>query len=331
MNAPLVSVIIAAHNSEKYLAQALDSVMAQTIGDWELIVVDDGSTDTTADIVATHPAGARYLWQANAGPSSARNLGLEAATGKYVVFLDSDDVLIPTKFAEQLECFAGEADLDIVFSGWQKVDSTLQPLVTVEPWTAAEVPDLAGCLWAHPFFLAAIMFRRSVLAESGGFDPELRQAEDNDLILRMMVRGARTMWMKKITVLYRQHPQSLTGNTAERVQSVDRVFTRFFSQGNLSVEVAGLENIIRFNVLSWIVWRLYCAGDHSSCIEYLRRSIRFFDGASQSLLQSWMARLMLLAREEDSLGARQDLRALLPLLKTAIGGAEKPASNVHRE
>lgn len=326
----LVSVIIAAHNSEAYLGQALDSVMAQTVGDWEVIVVDDGSTDTTADIIAAHPAEARYLRQANAGPSSARNLGLDAARGEYVVFLDSDDVLTPTKLEEQVQCFAGDADLDVVFSGWQKVDSELQPLGAVEPWKAAEVPDLVGCLWAHPFFLAAIMFRRSMLTLSGGFDPELRQAEDNDLVLRILARGARAMWMKKITVLYRQHPQSLTGNTAERVQSVDRVFARFFSRNNLPAEVVELENIIRFNVLSWIAWRLYCADDHSSCVEYLRQSIPFFDGIRANLLQSWMARLMLLAREEHGPGARQDLRKLLPLLKTAIESSDKPALDLQR-
>lgn len=327
----LVSIIIAAHNSERYLAQALDSVMAQTIGNWEVIVVDDGSTDTTADIVSAHPAGARYLQQANAGPSSARNLGLEAAKGKYVVFLDSDDVMLPTKMAEQLKCFADDRDLDMVFSGWQRVDSKLQPLVTVEPWTAAEAPDLAGCLWAHPFFLAAIMFRRSVLTESGGFDPELRQAEDNDLILRILLRGVRTMWLRSTTVLYRQHPQSLTGKTAERVQSVDRVFARFFSQDNLPAEISRLENPIRFNVLSWIAWRLYCAGDHASCIKYLRQSIPFFDGTRKNLLPGWMARLMILAREEESLGDKQNLAALLPLLKTVIEGEVQPAPNFHRE
>lgn len=328
---PRVSIIIAAHNSERYLAQTLDSVTAQTTGDWEVILVDDGSTDATADIASAHPAGVRYLRQANVGPSSARNRGLDAANGDFVVFLDSDDVLLPTKIADQLECFAEEPELDLVFSGWQMVDSNLQALVTVEPWKAAEVPDLAGCLWAHPFFLAAIMFRRNVLTQNGGFDPQLRQAEDNDLVLRLLLQGARAAWMRATTVLYRQHPQSLTVQTIERVDSVDRVFAGFFSRDDLPIEIRRLENPIRFNVFSWIAWRLYCAGDHAASIGYLRRSIPFFDGARKNLVAAWMARLMILAREEESLGNRQNLAALLPLLKTVIEGGKESAMNSHRE
>src|SRR4051794_36269759 len=101
---PLVSVVIPAFNRAFILPEALDSVLAQTFKDFELIVVDDGSTDDTEEVLRPYVErrGVRFLPQANQGPAAARNRGIEAARGKYVAFLDSDDLWLPIKLSVQI-------------------------------------------------------------------------------------------------------------------------------------------------------------------------------------------------------------------------------------
>src|SRR5689334_6850738 len=101
---PLVSVVIPAFNRAFILPEALDSVLAQTWKDFEVLVVDDGSTDNTEEVLEPYVArhGVRFLRQANQGPAAARNRGIEAARGKYVAFLDSDDLWLPIKLAVQI-------------------------------------------------------------------------------------------------------------------------------------------------------------------------------------------------------------------------------------
>ena len=100
MSEPLISVVIPAHNAEKYLAEALESVRAQTFPDYEIIVIDDGSTDRTAELASSY-SGVFLLQQSNRGEAGARNTGIRAARGKYVAFLDADDVWLPSKLEKQ--------------------------------------------------------------------------------------------------------------------------------------------------------------------------------------------------------------------------------------
>ena len=110
----LVSVIIPVYNGERYLAEAVESVLAQTYAPIETIVVDDGSTDGTAG-VAKHFAPVQYVWQANGGVSAARNRGVELAQGDFLSFLDADDLWVADKLARQMEAFNTDPQLDMVF------------------------------------------------------------------------------------------------------------------------------------------------------------------------------------------------------------------------
>lgn len=112
-NPPKVSVIISVYNGERYLAEAIDSVLAQTYQDFELILIDDGSTDRTKEIIQSYPT-IRYFYQENQGVAAARNLGVAQSRGDYLTFLDADDLWLPEKLALQIEAFAGNPHLDIV-------------------------------------------------------------------------------------------------------------------------------------------------------------------------------------------------------------------------
>ena len=127
MTPPVVSVVLPTYNRAALLPRAVESVIAQTYGDWELIVVDDGSTDETAAVVSAYGTklGDRfvYLRQENRGSSAARNRGIEASRGRFVAFLDSDDEFAPTKLARQLALFERYPQLGLVYSDYSIVET----------------------------------------------------------------------------------------------------------------------------------------------------------------------------------------------------------------
>ena len=110
---PLISVIIPVYNCEKYVAEAIESILAQTYPALEVIVVDDGSTDGTGEIVKSFPQ-VKYLFQDNAGTAAARNRGIRAAKGEYIAFLDADDLWLPEKLAQQISAYNVDPDLELV-------------------------------------------------------------------------------------------------------------------------------------------------------------------------------------------------------------------------
>ena len=113
---PEVSVVIPAFNAARFLPDALESVFQQTFTDYEVVVVDDGSTDDTAQLVNRYGNRMRYFFQENAGVSRARNRGIRESAGKYIAFLDADDVWLPTKLARQVERFRQRPALGMVFT-----------------------------------------------------------------------------------------------------------------------------------------------------------------------------------------------------------------------
>ncbi len=117
MNPPLVSIIIPAYNSAGSLLRAVDSVFTQTYRDFEVVVVDDGSVDQTKEVIFTYQDKVRYINQDNRGPGAARNTGIQAALGQYLVFLDADDELLPNKLELQLDYLERHPRVDVVYSG----------------------------------------------------------------------------------------------------------------------------------------------------------------------------------------------------------------------
>jgi glycosyltransferase involved in cell wall biosynthesis len=111
-----ISVIIPVYNSSEYILEALDSVFAQSFKDFEVIVVDDGSTDDTRQKIQNYSHKIRYFYQENGGPSKARNLGIRESTGKYIAFLDADDVWLPSKLEKQIAEFKKNPDLGMVIT-----------------------------------------------------------------------------------------------------------------------------------------------------------------------------------------------------------------------
>jgi glycosyltransferase involved in cell wall biosynthesis len=200
-----VSVIIPAYNYGCYLGQAIESLRRGSYADWECIVVDDGSNDGTAEIVAALAAADPrivYLGQAAAGPSAARNAGLAAASGEFVQFLDADDLLGPRKLQHQLEVFGRHPEADIVYGGVRYfvedgADDGQEK--AVRRWVAGSKPHvvsgsgetaLEALVNDNIMVVEAPLVRRTLLARVGGFDPRIRRMEDWELWLRCAMAGA---------------------------------------------------------------------------------------------------------------------------------------------
>ena len=195
-----VSAIIPAHNSAKYIVQALESVFQQTFVDYEVIVVDDGSTDNTREVVQPYLNRLRYVWQPNQERSVARNTGIAEARGEFIALLDSDDVWLPEKLERQVAALHAHPEACMAFCPAQVVDAAGQPssfygsaILNKELGEQDEVTarDYSQGL---PFNISAILpsttlIRREALVKAGLFDPDAVPVEDWDMWIRLTRQG----------------------------------------------------------------------------------------------------------------------------------------------
>ncbi len=186
---PRVSVIIPTYNRKDYVQEAIDSVLVQTYDDYEIIVVDDGSTDGTGDILRTQfGARLRYEWQENRGESSARNRGISLAQGEYVAFLDSDDLALPRRLARAVDALDSDPGVGMVSGQALLIDAQGKRIESaplgVGLDTASLTPAglLGGNLIAGP---STVTVRKRILDDLCGFDESLRYGEDWDLWIRI--------------------------------------------------------------------------------------------------------------------------------------------------
>lgn len=206
--ARLVSVVIPCYNQAHYLGHAIESVLAQTHRHFEIVVVDDGSTDDTAEVAARY-ADVHVVRQCNAGLSTARNAGLAASRGEYVVFLDADDRLMPDALQAGLNSLFlhPEAAYTSGHFRYIRADGSTQKEFAQEP---LECPPYEGMLRGNYIGMhSTVMFRRSVFEAVGVFDTSLRSCEDYDLYLRITRRHA-VARHDRLVAEYRRHDASMS-------------------------------------------------------------------------------------------------------------------------
>ncbi len=218
--APLFSVIVPAYNAEDTLAETLDAIRLQTHEDWECIIVDDGSTDTTFDLarsVAAHDERLRVVQQPNRGTGGAYNTGVRAAVGEWVVICSADDLLAPEHLELMAEAIREHPDHDIFScNGYYlqpdgSLDVVYRDMVdqAVRSWSMKEL--LERC-----FFSVGATYRRSLFALVGGYDEDIF-GEDYDFWLRAMARGARHLYIPSATATHRL---SATQKSASHVRAL---------------------------------------------------------------------------------------------------------------
>jgi glycosyltransferase involved in cell wall biosynthesis len=273
MSQPQVSVIIPTYNCAHYLPEAINSVLAQTYSNFEIIVVDDGSTDHTDQVLQVYSHQIQIIQQANQeGVALARNHGIQQARGEWIAFLDADDVFLPDKLAVQVELALAEPQLGMIHSGWQRVNSQGDLLMLVEPWH--QVPELTLESWLRwkPVLPSAMLFRRDWLEQAGGFDPRFPPAEDTELVLRLALWGCEAKWVPQVTVKYRQHDSSAMHKGLPQARSLAAVIDHFFAQPNLPEHIRWLEKQTRYHTLVWIAWYLHHTGHPTEMVNYLQKA-----------------------------------------------------------
>lgn len=212
MSAPLVSVIIPTFNRAGWLTETIESVLSQTYPNLELIVVDDGSTDDTAEVVQRFGNRLTHLRQANRGVSAARNRGVAASRGAWVAFLDSDDLWRPNKVAAQVAMFQSQPEVAVCYTDeiWIRHGVRVNPKRIHQKHTGwLFEPSLPRCIISP----SSIMMRRSLWTRLGGFDERLPACEDYDLWLRMTARVPVTLLPEAFIVKRGGHADQLSRTT----------------------------------------------------------------------------------------------------------------------
>jgi GT2 family glycosyltransferase len=238
-NKPLVSVIIPAYQCAQYIAQAIDSVLAQSFSDYEIIVVNDGSPDTPLleTILRPYRSKITYLKQSTRGPASARNTAIHQAVGKYVAFLDSDDYWSPDHLAKQMALLESDHTLDLVYCDYflVKGDSPVARSFLVEPQSDDVCFDsllVERCVIGT----STTVISRHAIMRVGLFDESFIRCEDFELWLRMAFMGARMAYHSDPQVFHRMNVAGLSANRIAMRKDRIRVYQTMASMFPVSAE-----------------------------------------------------------------------------------------------
>ncbi len=208
---PEVSVIIPTYNSARYLTAAVESVLDQSFRDFEILVIDDGSTDHTEQAMASYGSPVRYIRQQNSGVAAARNHGIRESRGRYIAFLDADDTWLPHKLERQLGELVTRPDYRACFSAFFVVDGALN-LLGISHGSRSDIGveelltrgNVVGSI-------CSVLCARSLLEITGSFDSALSQCADWDLWVRVAIH-TRFHYVDEPLVTYRQHATNMSRN-----------------------------------------------------------------------------------------------------------------------
>ncbi|MBC8876218.1 MAG: glycosyltransferase [Planctomycetes bacterium] len=225
-----VSVVTATYNYARFLPDALDSVLGQTFTDWEALVIDDGSTDNTEEVIQPYlnDPRIRYHRTENRGQPAAENTGIRLSQGKFIAFLDADDAWLPQKLERQLPLFSGRPELGVVFSRRQNIDPHGRPLAN------DEFPPFRGKVFEQMFRQNFVCFsssvvRREVFESIGFFNEECRHASDYELWQRVTPHYDFD-YVDQRLVKYRTGHANLTSHVDNQLLTVLKMTDRFVKE-----------------------------------------------------------------------------------------------------
>jgi len=234
---PLVSVIIPACNAQDLIAETLDSILAQTYENIEIIVVDDGSTDKTFQIVEGYGSRVRYYYQKNSGGCAVpRNTGIGHASGDLICFIDADDIMVPDRIAQQVDFLERHSHVSLVFSDYLNFNedgpypiSHFQTCPRLWPLLRGQeelILEKAGALLSEENFgiTGAFMLRKKLLAIEVGFEPTLKACEDFHFYFRL-ARHTPVGIINKVSFLRRLHGNNMSGNPSKMLSEGIRTRT----------------------------------------------------------------------------------------------------------
>lgn len=260
MSIPRLSVIIPAYNAEKYIAQAVSSVLNQTYLDQEVIVVDDGSEDNTRSILAGFGERIRVIAQDNRGVSAARNQGAAAARGSWLAFLDADDAWLPDFAIRMLkETENIPANVSVIGCGWRYMTSDGLP-EGLDFHPQDSTLSLVQLVLGNPFPVHASLVRRDCFEHVGGFDASRSAVADWNLWLHIARETAMFHCIQEVLVLYRQVPGSMSRNVRLTRDDGLAVLDAIFATPGLGQEVHALREEAYGRIHLWSGANFHTAG-----------------------------------------------------------------------
>jgi glycosyltransferase involved in cell wall biosynthesis len=268
---PKVSVIIPAYNYARFLPGAIQSVLDQTFRDFELIVVDDGSTDDTADVVSPYARrhGVIYIRQENRGLSAARNTGIRHAGGELVAFLDPDDLWLPEKLQRQVALMDANADVGLSYCMVDFIDGEGQRLPELS-WPhpeGATYKDLLYLNWVTGSG-SSVMVRRSVFDGAGLFDESLRGLEDMDMWLRIL-RHHKSGHVDEVLARIRRHVKSMQAGKMIDLGKREREYLAHINKSiKLFPELEPYRKEARHRIYEGLVFTAYIYGRKADMLRY---------------------------------------------------------------
>lgn len=244
MPPPLVTVIIPCYNYGHLIQETLQSVLKQTYANWECLVIDDGSTDNTADVVKRYSLKdkrIKLITQRNGGQSNARNNGLKHAVGKYVQFLDADDLLQDDKLRNQVAYLESNPDVAVVYTEirYFETDAPEQLLLSRDGKNQNPFPYMSGkghaildyFLYQNPIELGALLFRKEVIDRVGYFDETIKGVEDWDLCFRIAACNYNFHFLKQAqsSILMRYHAESFSTSSEKMTIAFNKLKQKMLS------------------------------------------------------------------------------------------------------
>lgn len=266
---PKVTVVIPAYNAMAYLPETLDSVLSQTFRDFEVLIINDGSTDAVADWAAEiQDPRVRLISQDNKGLSGARNRGITESQGEYIAFLDADDLWAPTKLEQQVKCLDTRPEVGMVYTWTLHVDQQGNSLGRV---TASHVE---GKAWEQLLLGDSVgsgsstMVRRDCFDKVGLFDTNLTSIEDCDMWVRLAQYYPLAV-IKDILVYYRQHPASMSRDYEKIARNSRLMIEKKFA--NVPFDMLYLRPRAYGHTFLWLAWKVMTEGGAKETARYYAR------------------------------------------------------------
>lgn len=252
---PRVSVVIPTYNRAHYLKVTIDNVLQQTYRDFEVIVIDDGSTDDTPEALASYGDKIRAIRKANAGPAAARNTGIMDACGELIAFLDDDDLWDPRKLDVYVTAFDQHPEVGAVYGNYQFIDGDGRIVAPLEIEAESHFGKMPSGQVYYEFLSsfygvpATMMVRRECFARAGLFDPHCDSVEDWDMWIRI-ARDCKFLHIQEPLAYYRCQPNSVSTNNATTREALERIIAKHVAANAQDPRALGILRAAMRNILS---------------------------------------------------------------------------------
>lgn len=275
MNSPLVSVIIPAYNAARTLEMTVQSVYGQSLQDFEIIIVDDGSKDNTLEVaqrIAASDSRIKVIAQPNSGAAAARNAGIKAAAGEYVAFLDADDLWLPQKLERQIALLNSEKDAAAVQTGAYYVNDDLEVL-SVRPCVIPKDVVLETLLFrSFPALMSTLLVKRSAFDKIGLLDTKLVILEDWELAIRLS-RFCNLKSIEEPLALYRNYPGNRSRDLSIHIEPGHIILEKLFQDPTLPVHIKQRKALIYSTFYRMLSGAAFNVGKYGETLKFGIKSL----------------------------------------------------------